>query len=127
MRHAKADVVRPETDDPRKDLEDYLREMASQMLGPKSCFVVGFITALRDDADLARVFRESLLDDMREQLRRPIARVVGADDPDLDVRVDLAPAFLIYRTLIGDTPDDPDELASRLCALVLGSVSDAGR
>ena len=61
----------PQTDDARADLEGSLREMAHQMLGPKSCFVVGFVTALRDDAELGRVFRESLLSDMRAQLRRP--------------------------------------------------------
>ena len=62
MRRAKAEVERPETDDPRADLEAFLREMANQMFGPKSCFVVGFITALRTDPELGRVFRESLLD-----------------------------------------------------------------
>jgi len=97
--------------------------MTNGMFGPKAFFVVGFVTALRNDPDLARVFRESLLTDMRDQLRRPIARVLGDDDPDLDLRVDLAPAFLIFRTLVDDRPVDADELAHRLCALVLGSVS----
>jgi AcrR family transcriptional regulator len=92
MRRAKAEVVRPETDDPRADLEAYFREMANQILGPKSCFVVGFVTALRNDPELAR-------------------------------RVDIAPAFLIFRTLIDDRAVDPDELALRLCALVVGSVT----
>jgi AcrR family transcriptional regulator len=123
MRRAKAGVERPETDDPRADLEALLREMTSDIFGPKSCFVVGFITALRNDPELGRVFRESMLTEMRDQLRRPIARVLGDDDPDLDLRVDLAPAFLIFRTLIDDRPDDPDDLARRLCALVLGSVT----
>jgi AcrR family transcriptional regulator len=123
MRHAKTSVVRPETDDPRADLEALLREMAQQMFGPKACFVVGFVSALRNDPELARVFRESLLTEMRAQLRRPIARVVGDDDPDLDLRVDIAPAFLIFRTLIDDVPLDPDDLARRLCALVVGSVT----
>ncbi len=123
MRRAKASVERPDTDDPRADLEALLREMTNDIFGPKSCFVVGFVTALRNDPELARVFRESLLTEMRDQLRRPIARVLGDDDPDLDLRVDLAPAFLIFRTLIDDRPDDPDELARRLCALVLGSVT----
>jgi AcrR family transcriptional regulator len=123
MRRAKAEVVRPETDDPRADLEAYFREMANQILGPKSCFVVGFITALRNDPELARVFRESLLAEMRDQLRRPIARVVGDDDPDLDLRVDIAPALLIFRTLIDDQAQDPNELADRLCALVVGSAT----
>jgi len=123
MRQSKAEVVRPETDDARADLEAYFREMANQIFGPKSCFVVGFITALRTDPELARVFRESLLTEMREQLRRPIARVVGDDDPDLDLRVDIAPAFLLFRALIDDQAADPDELADRLCALVVGSVA----
>ena len=97
--------------------------MTNDIFGPKSCFVVGFVTALRNDPELGRVFRESLLTEMRDQLRRPIARVLGDDDPDLDLRVDLAPAFLIFRTLIDDRPVDPDDLARRLCALVLGSVT----
>src|SRR5450432_2117298 len=79
MHRDKASLARPETDDPRADLEALLREMAHQMFGPKSCFVVGFITALRNDPELARVFRESLLTEMRGQLRRPIARVLGDD------------------------------------------------
>src|SRR5207342_1732007 len=97
---SKAAVERVETDDPRADLEAYLREMTNSMFGPKACFVIGFVTALRSDPELGRVFRESLLTDMRDQLRRPIARVLGADDPDLDLRVDLAPAFIIFRTLV---------------------------
>jgi AcrR family transcriptional regulator len=125
MSHAKARVVRPKTDDARADLEAFLREMTNDIFGPKSCFVVGFVTALRGDPELGRVFRESLLTEMRDQLRCPIARVVGDDDPDLDLRVDLAPAFLIFRTLIDDRPVDPDDLARRLCALVLGSVAPA--
>jgi AcrR family transcriptional regulator len=122
MSRAKAKVEPPETDDPRADLEAFLREMTNDIFGPKSCFVVGFVTALRNDPELGRVFRESLLTEMRDHIRRPIARVLGDDDPDLDLRVDLAPAFLIFRTLIDDRPVDPDDLARRLCGLVLGSV-----
>ncbi len=125
MRQAKVGIEQPETDDPRADLEAVFQEMTHQMFGPKACFVVGFVTALRNDPELGRVFRESMLADTREHLRRPIARVVGDDDPDLDLRVDLAPAFLIFRMLIDDRPADPDELARRLCALVLGTVSPA--
>jgi AcrR family transcriptional regulator len=122
MRHGKAAVERPETDDPRADLEAFLTEMVEQMFGPKSCFVVGFVTSLRSDPELGRIFRESMLSEMRDQLRRPIARVLGDDDPDLDLRADLAPAFLIFRTLVDDRSEDPAELAHRLTALVLGSV-----
>src|SRR4051794_17411119 len=123
MSRAKADVVTPETDDPRADLEGFCREMTNDIFGPKSCFVVGFVPSLRSDPELGRVFRESLLTEIRDRIRRLIARVVGDDDPDLDLRVDLAPAFLIFRPLIDDRPADPDELGRRLCALVLGSVA----
>jgi AcrR family transcriptional regulator len=123
MGRAKASVELPETDDPRADLEALLREMTNDIFGPKACFVAGFVTALRNDPELGRVFRESLLAQMRDHLRRPIARVLGDDDPELDLRVDLAPAFLIFRMLIDDRPVDPDDLARRLCALVLGSVA----
>jgi AcrR family transcriptional regulator len=115
----------PETDNPRADLEALLREMANDLAGPKACFVVGFLTALRNDAELSRVFRESLLNVMRERLRRPIARVLGDDASSLDVRVDLAPALLMFRTLVDDRPDDPDEFARELCALVLGTPAPA--
>ena len=123
MSRAKARVEQPETDDPRADLEALLREMTNDIFGPKACFVAGFVTALRNDPELGRVFRESLLAEMRDHLRRPIARVLGEDDSELDLRVDLAPAFLIFRMLIDDRPVDPDDLARRLCALVLGSVA----
>jgi AcrR family transcriptional regulator len=123
MSRAKAGVVTPETDDPRADLEAFCREMTCNMFGEKSCFVVGFVTALRSDPELGRVFRESLLAEMRDQMRHLIARVLGDDDPDLDLRVDIAPSFLIFRTLIDDRPVDPDDLARRLCALVLASVA----
>jgi AcrR family transcriptional regulator len=119
MRRSKEGVELPETDDPRADVEAMLREMVEQISGPKSCFVVGFVTALRNDAELGRVFRESMLTEMRERIRRPIARVLGDDDPDLDLRADLAPALLIFRTLVDDEVIDPDALAHRLCALVL--------
>ena len=66
MSRAKAGVERPETDDPRADLEALLREMTNDIFGPKSCFVVGFITALRSDPELGRVFRESMLAEMRD-------------------------------------------------------------
>jgi AcrR family transcriptional regulator len=58
MSRAKAKVERPETDDARADLEALLLEMTNDIFGPKSCFVVGFITALRNDPELGRVFRE---------------------------------------------------------------------
>ncbi len=123
MHEEKTSVEMPETDDPRADLELILREMANELAGPKSCLLIGFVSALRTDPELGRAFRESLLSVMRDRMRRPIARVIGEDAPDLDVRADLAPALLMFRTLVDDRPADPDELARQLCALVLAPAS----
>jgi hypothetical protein len=43
-----------------------------------------------------------------------------ADLPELDLRVDLAPAILMFRVLIVDERMDPDDTVRQLCALVLG-------
>ena len=53
--------------------------------------------------------------------------------PALDLRVDLVPAILTFRVLIGDEPMDPDDTVRQLVTLILGehstdessSVSDA--
>jgi len=57
MRRSKVSFDRVETDDPRADLEALFREMVHEMFGPKACFMVGFVTALRSDPELGRVFR----------------------------------------------------------------------
>ncbi|MGO9877693.1 MAG: TetR/AcrR family transcriptional regulator [Acidimicrobiia bacterium] len=123
MSRARAKVERPKTADPRADLEALLCDMINDIFDPKSCFIVGFMTALRSDSELGRVFRESLVVEMRNQLRHLIARVLGGDDPDLDLRVDIAPSLLILRRLVDDQPVGPVELARGLCALLLGSVA----
>jgi hypothetical protein len=56
-------------------------------------------------------------------LRGPIARIVGDHDPALDLRVDLAPAILSFRLLVGDDPADPDDTVRHLVTLILGEHS----
>jgi hypothetical protein len=46
--------------------------------------------------------------------------VLGDDQPDLDLRVDLAPAILAFRGLVGYEGDQPDDIVDQLCALILG-------
>ncbi|MDQ1430786.1 MAG: hypothetical protein QOF40_1388, partial [Actinomycetota bacterium] len=65
-------------------------------------------------------FRATALEEARARLRDPIARIVGENDPALDLRVDLTPALLTFRLLIGDEPTDPDDTVRQLVALILG-------
>jgi hypothetical protein len=70
--------------------------MVDEFLGPRGCFITGFLTALRTDPELSDAFRVSTLADLRTPLRGAIARDLGDDQPDLDLRADLAPAILAF-------------------------------
>jgi AcrR family transcriptional regulator len=129
-----APEIPPETDDPRADLRALLRYAVADIWGPRSHFLAGILASLRTDPELADAFRASGLKESRARLRGPIARIVGDHDPALDLRVDLAPAILSFRVLVGDEPADPDDTVRQLVALIIGehatddgsSVSDVG-
>jgi AcrR family transcriptional regulator len=110
----------PESDDPRAELHTLLRQAVADIWGPRSHFLVGILASLRSDPELADAFRASGLKESRARLRGPIARIVGEDDPALDLRVDLAPAILAFRVLVCDEPTDPDDTARHLVTLILG-------
>jgi AcrR family transcriptional regulator len=109
-----------ESDDPRADLRALLHKAVADLWGPKSHLLAGFLTSLRADPELAAAFRASALNQGRARLRGPIARIVGDRDPALDLRVDLAPALLTFRVLVGDEPTDPNDTVRQLVALILG-------
>jgi hypothetical protein len=95
--------------------------------GPRRHFLVGLLTSLRTDPELADAFRASELAEARARLRGPIARIVGDHDPALDLRVDLAPALLAFRVLVGEEPTDPDDTVHQLVTLILGEHSTDDR
>ena len=119
MEHQAPDMP-PESDDPLADLQALLHKAVADLWGPRSHLLAGFLTSLRTDPELAAAFRASTLNEGRARLRGPIARIVGDRDPALDLRVDLAPALLTFRVLVGDEPTDPNETVRQLVALILG-------
>jgi AcrR family transcriptional regulator len=131
MQH-RAPEMAPENDDPLADLRALLHAAVDDIWGPRRHFLVGLLASLRTDPELADAFRAGLTES-RARLRRPIARIVGDHDPALDLRVDLAPALLAFRVLVGEEPTDPDATVHQLLTLILGehatdhgnSVSDA--
>jgi AcrR family transcriptional regulator len=119
MQHTEPDMS-PESDDPLADLHAILHKAVADLWGPRSHLLAGYLTSLRTDPELAAAFRASTLNEGRARLRRPIARIVGDRDPALDLRVDLAPALLTFRVLVGDEPTDPNDTVRQLVALILG-------
>jgi AcrR family transcriptional regulator len=128
MQHM-APEMPPESDDPIADLHTILHRAVADLWGPRSHLLAGFLTSLRTDPELADAFRASALDEIRGRLRGPIARIVGDRDPALDLRVDLVPAVLTFRVLVGDELTDPDDTVRQLVTLIIGghSTDDGGR
>jgi AcrR family transcriptional regulator len=121
MQH-RAPEMAPESDDPLADLQTLLRAAVDDIWGPRRHFLVGLLASLRTDPELADAFRAGLAES-RARLRRPIARIVGDHDPALDLRVDLAPALLAFRVLVGEEPTDTDDTVHQLVTLILGEHS----
>ena len=117
MQH-RAPFMAPENDDPLADLRTLLHAAVDDIWGPRRHFLVGLLASLRTDPELADAFRAGVAES-RARLRRPIARIVGDHDPALDLRVDLAPALLAFRVLIGEEPTDPDATVHQLLTLIL--------
>jgi AcrR family transcriptional regulator len=126
MQHTSPEIP-PESDDPLADLQTLLHEAVVDLWGPRRHFLVGLLTSLRTDPELADAFRASELAEARARLRGPIARIVGDHDPALDLRVDLAPALLAFRVLVGEEPTDPDDTVHQLVTLILGEHSTDDR
>jgi AcrR family transcriptional regulator len=123
LEHEKLRRTLPETDNPREDLRAHVQAMVDEFLGPRGSFITGFLTALRTDPELADAFRASTLADLRTLLRNAIARVLGDDQPDLDLRADLAPSILAFRGLVADQERPPHNIVDQLCTLILGEAS----
>ena len=109
----------PDTGDPRADLLTIFTLMAKAFEGSGTQLVPGCLAVARDEPEILQALRDNALCGARAHLRMLIAREVGEDDPDLDLRADLGPGVLLQRAMLfGEPMDDPDELA-RLVAVAL--------
>src|ERR1700730_710532 len=68
--HHRAPEPLPESDDPLADLQALLHEAVADLWGPRRHFVVGLLTSLRTDPELADAFRTSGLAEHRARSRR---------------------------------------------------------
>jgi AcrR family transcriptional regulator len=106
------EVDLPDTGDTRADLLTIFTLMAKALGGEGAQLVPGCLAVARDEPEVLQALRDNTLCGLRDHLRMLIAREVGEDDPDLDLRVDFGPGVLLQRTmLLGEPMDDPAELA----------------
>ncbi len=102
----------PDTGDTRADLLTIFTLMAEAFDGDGAQLVPGCLAAARDEPEILQALRDGALCEVRDHLRLLIAREVGDDDPDLDLRVDFGPGILLQRAmLLGERVDDPAVLA----------------
>ena len=89
----------PVTSDAAADVVAGLLQMARGLAGPRSRILGGLLSELPDEPELADAVRGTLLAALRSQHRERMRRLVG-DLPDLDVRADLGPAWVLFNGLI---------------------------
>lgn len=114
--HADA-MLPPVLDDPRADLLAVYRALTEKLCGGGEV-LPGFLAALRMEPELASVLREHVLTPMRNRARDDLAKMVGADNPYLDLLVDLGPGLLLFRTVMLGEFVSTDEFLSTILDLV---------
>jgi AcrR family transcriptional regulator len=117
----------PDTGDTRADLLTIFTLMATSFAGSGAQLVPGCLAVARDEPEILQALRDNALCGVRDHLRMLIAREVGDDDPDLDLRVDFGPGVLLQRAvLLGEPMTDPAALA-RLVDVALRPGPGSGR
>jgi AcrR family transcriptional regulator len=109
--HAEA-MFPPVLDDPKADLEALYRGLSEKLCGAGGEVLPGLLAALRMEPELAATIRDHVLAPMRERARADLGRIVGADNPYLDLLVDVGPGLLLFRTVMLGEDVGSDELAT---------------
>lgn len=80
--------------------------------------MLGFLSTMRSDPEIAEVYRETAISRMHEHLRGLLASELGDDHPDLDLRATAGPAILLYQAAVCGQAMDVEAMAERLTALL---------
>lgn len=114
----------PDTGDVRADLVAIFERMAAGLQPDKGQLVPGCLAVGRDEPEILEALRDNALCAIRDHLRRLIAGVVGEDDPDLELRVDMAPGILLHRGMLYGEAIEDRAVLERMADLVLLKVPD---
>jgi AcrR family transcriptional regulator len=111
----------PDTGDARADLIAAYRRLAENV-GGGSRLAVGCLAAEPNDPELLEAFRAVGVRKLQLHLRTIIARKVGEDDPDLDLRADLGPGVILQRSMMCGMSATDEPFLERLADLALGRL-----
>jgi AcrR family transcriptional regulator len=106
------------TGDARADVTAFLQRFAEEVSGKGAQTMLGFLSSLRSDPEIAEVYRDTAVSRMHEHLRSLLASELGDDFPDLDLRAAAGPAILMYQTAVCGQPIDAEAIAARLTELL---------
>jgi AcrR family transcriptional regulator len=112
----------PDTGDVRADLVSIFERMAASLQPDKGQLVPGCLAVARDEPEVLEALRDNALCSMRDHLRRLIAKEVGDDDPDLELRVDMAPGILLHRSMLYGESIEDHAVLERMADLILRPV-----
>jgi AcrR family transcriptional regulator len=121
IRHKASLLDTTPTGDARADLRELYRSLAENACGKKAEFLPGMIASMRAEPEIASAFCEGLLDRLRTRAREQLVELVGDDQRHLDLLVDIAPALVMFRSMLpGQEPLDPERFADEVLDVVLG-------
>jgi AcrR family transcriptional regulator len=100
----------PDTGNLRSDLLAALQAMRSSLTGRDTALILGLLTAMRRDPELAAVVRDQVLDAKREVFGAVIARAAARRDipaaADAALLAEISSAVLLSRLLVTGEPLD---------------------
>lgn len=99
----------PHTDDPLADVAAGLLAIAEATGGDRARLLSGLLSELADDPALAALVRDGILKPLRDAHADRLRRVIG-DAPDLLVRADIGPGYLLMHGLVLGRRVTADEL-----------------
>jgi len=108
------------TDDPVADLRAIVAPKCISS-AEKPDLVPGLISAMRSDTGIEEAVKEGY---SLEYIRNAIARIIGDDNPHLDLLTDLTPAIALHRSSFTPESIDPHAMTDEIMSLIL-SIADS--
>ena len=118
LRYHADSFLPPVLDDPKEDLRVLYSMLTVKLCGESGEVLPGLLAALRTEPELASVIRDEVLCPINDRARADIGRIVGEDNPHLDVLVDVGPGVLLYRTVMLGEAMASDEFLDAILGLI---------
>lgn len=116
-------VAAPATGDAQRDLEVMVEGLAREMRASSPAFLPGLLAAVHSEPEIAAAVREEIIAPLRARFRDVLSAALGEDLDAHDLRVDAAPALLLFRILFDARhPANAGRLATEIRQLVTSAA-----